>query len=234
MYNPEPARSAEHPGPSHPPISLPRYPAPAVWDDRVVWSVPAPPTSRPRLMLRSLADRVATRLARVIAAGSAAGWLAATTVFAWTLAAGHSLSALTGVQVPAELALLPIDIGILALSGGSVSSDRPSRAVRREVRRAQKAMARSQGARVTFRHRLRFLSGPLASTSLPRPLGGLLAASFWITVVVAGWQVVAAIEDLFGTGGGSLQGQRLWASMWMLHLMALGRLACRRLGASRR
>jgi hypothetical protein len=146
-------------------------------------------------------------LAKVVGVGSAAGWVAAALVFAWTLASGRALSAVTGEQPVVDMALGVIDVGtgLLVLSRRSPQSDRPRRATRRAMRRAQMDVGRRPGTRASLWRRLQFFLVPSAAASLPRPLRGLLAAGLWTSVLAAIWQ--------FGAGDGRVQDQRLAASV---------------------
>jgi hypothetical protein len=214
------------------PIGLPRYPTPAGSGSSIAWPVPEPgPVSRRRLISRWLDSQAALPLAKVVAVGSAAGWVAAAVVFAWSTASGHALPAGRGAALAAGIALPVIDIGsaLLRLSRGSLPSDTPSRATRRQVRRAQMAAGRTPGARASRWRPLQFFLVPSLTASLSRPVRGLLVAGFWTTVLAWTWQTVGA----FGAGEAGVQGQRLAAAVWMMHLIVWCSLACRRLGRGR-
>ena len=176
MTGAESGLSPAQPHQDPPPIVLPRYPAAANEAPAFLWALPEPPVS-PRLIIRWLAAPVA----RVVAVASAAGWLAATGIFVWTLASGHPLSAVTAVRPLIDLGLLAVDIGICLLLLGRIPSapDMPPRETRRAARRAQKVAARSLGARATLRRWLRRLWLPAAVANVPRPLRELLAGGFW-------------------------------------------------------
>jgi hypothetical protein len=224
----EPRRAAAQPDEDSLPIGLPRYPTPAGRESGIAWAVPElSPVSRRRLIGRWLASQAAMPLAKVVAVGSAAGWVAAALVFAWTLASGHALSAVTGAQPVADMTLAVVDIGtgLLVLSHKSPHSDRPTRATRRAVRRAQMDVGRRPGTRASLWRPLQFLLVPSATASLPRPLRGLLAAGFWTSVLAGTWQI--------GAGDGSVQGQQFAASVWMMHLIVCCSFACRRLSLRR-
>jgi hypothetical protein len=220
----QPRRAGAQPDQDSLPIGLRRYPTPHGGESGIAWAMPEPrPVSRQRLIGRWLASQAARPLAKLVAVGSAAGWVAAALVFDWTLVSGHALSAVTGAQPVADMALGSIDVGIglLALSRRSPQSDRPAPATRRAMRRAQMDVGRRPGARASFWPRLTFLLVPSAAVSLPRPLRGLLAAGLWTSVLAAIWQ--------FGAGDGGVQDQRLAASVWMMNLIVWCSLACRRL-----
>lgn len=167
-----------------------------------------------------------------MAAGSAAGWVAAAVALAWTTASGRALPAGRDEALAAGLALSLIDAGsaVLRLGRGSPPSDRPSRATRRAVRQAQKAAGRTSGARPSRWPPLQFFLVPSLTASLPRPVRGLLAAGFWTTVVMWIWQ----LPGIFGASEGGTQGQQLAAELWMMHLIVWCSLACQRLGRDRR
>jgi hypothetical protein len=231
----QPGRAAGQPDRDSLSIDPPRYPMPTGWSDWTGWPVPEPrPASRRRLILRWLASQAARPLAKVVAVGSAAGWVASTAFLAWTLASGHGVFTTRGVQLATAIALPVLDIGagLVVLRRRSVQSDRPSRATRRRVRRAQ-AVGRRPGARVFRWWSLQFLLVPSVTESLPRPLRGPLAAGIWITLLAWIGQTVAITLGAFGAGAASVQGQQFAASIWMTHFIVWCCLACRRLGRRR-
>jgi len=165
--------------------------------------------------------------------GSAAGWVAVTTVFVFTLASGHALPLGRDAQIVAGgvLALIDAGAGLLQLSfRKSLRSDKPSLAARRRARQAGRTAAR----RASRWRPLQFLLVPSLTASLSRPVGVLLAAGLWTTVAAWAWQTVAATQDFFGASETSAADQRIVAALWMGHLMVWCSLACRRIGRCRR
>jgi hypothetical protein len=74
---------------------------------------------------------------------------------------------------------------------------------------------------------LRLLSMPPATVSLRRPFRRLLAAGFWTTMLAQIWQAVLIMQSGFGAADAGAEGQRFFASVWMLHLIVLCMFACR-------
>jgi len=217
------------------PSDLPRYPPKLEGERVIVWAAAQPrPVSRWRLVASSLARQVAAPVARVVAVGSAAGWVAATVALAWVSVSGHVLSAVTGAQPVAEMAIALGDIAafVLVLNRRS-HSDWPARATRRAVRKAQLA-ARQPGLRAFLWRRLQFLSLPFATASLLQPLRGLLVGGIWASVLAPAWQLAAVMQSNSLPGDPSVQGQQVAASIWMMHLIAWCTIACRRLTPARR
>jgi hypothetical protein len=157
-------------------------------------------------------------------------------VFGWTLASGHAISALSGAAPVAGLALVLFDIGtvwLLPLTRRRVRSDAPPAATRRAARRAAKAAGRTPGTRALLRRASRVFLLPRATTSLPRSLRGPFAAAIWVTIAAASWQLVASMLEFFGLGDTSAMDQRLAALFWMMHLIIWCEFACERLSTRR-
>jgi hypothetical protein len=174
-------------------------------------------------------------LARVMAAGSAAGWVAAAAILVWTSTSGHVLAAGRATAFAAAIALPVIDVGTLLVRRRrrSLPYDKPSRATRRAMRQARLGIGRTvPGVRASRWRHLHFLVAPTALAALPRAARGPLVAGFWATVLAWAWQFIANVQGV-GSGDFSVHGQQLAAAAWMMHCIAWCWFSCARLGRRR-
>lgn len=189
--------------------------------------------SRRRLIATWLAGKVAIPLAWTVVSASAAGWLTAAAVFAWTAASGHAISGLTGVQHVGEFIIAVADTGagVVTMVRGSRQADWPARQERRAARRAAKGDR--SGVRGWLRRSLRLRGVHDTVAGLPRPVRRMLIAGYWTSTVVFCWQLADAMLDGFGAGEATARGQQLAAAVAMFHLVIWCWLACRTLSRRR-
>ncbi len=194
---------------------MPRYPAPA---GPIIWALPEPqPPPRRRLIARS----AVVPLARVIAAGSAAGWVAAAVVFACTFVAPRAVSGLDSVRTVTDLMFGALDSAVvlcLLLMSRTAPGDRPARALRQAARRAHPV----RGWRPRLSRVLQFFWLTPVAPALPRWARRLLAAALWASTVVGFWQ----LADGSSPADPTVQGQRADAAIWLAHLIVWCVLGC--------
>jgi hypothetical protein len=179
-----------------------------------------------------LASPAASPLLVVVAAVTSIGWVAGAVVIAAAAAAAHPV--LPAVAVDASglvLAVADIAAGIAARTRrtGPARPAGAARAMRRAARRARRtssgpSVAARAVRQVARRHRRVF-------ASLPRPVAWFFAAAMWSTAGAFPWVIFEVVSHgwLWADVGATAPGQQVAALVWMTHLLAWSRAACRRL-----
>jgi hypothetical protein len=198
---------------------------------------PAPPMpqAQPRSPVAWLAGPAASPLLTAAAVVTAAGWSAAATVLAVTVATGHPQAAAASVVGASAFVLPVVDlVTVIALGGRKRAQPAPRRAARgfrKAARRAHRATGAGSGLMSAMRSSARSLRRPARFPFLPRPVRWGFAAMLWLTAVATAWALARGLPswDL-----ATARGQEMFAAWtWMMHLVVWCRIACTRLNRSR-
>lgn len=214
------------------------------WTTQTVWpwSPPAPSPSRRAVWLDSPAG---TKLLVAIAAATALAWAAGWAFFVVTAATGAPVMTAVPVLDDAVFPVLPVLDAAVAVCSLAVRAElrapapqgATTRAARRAARRSRAIARSSPVALSALRAATRRVSGFRLSPSLPRPFGWIPTTAVALTFLSGAWLVAWSLSH-----GGipferalwpTLPGQQLAATTWMVHLVAWGTLACKRLSNTR-